>query len=129
MNSNRIALIALGLLTAASIGRAGELDGRWQHGTWFDANTGHEDVLRARFRQKPDGTYRVVFSGRFAKVVPFRFATTLNVVGHDGDKVIMAGESRVAGLMRFSYHAVGDEHNFNARYQSQRWTGEFNLRR
>ncbi len=129
MNGNRIALVALTTLLAATIGQTGELDGKWRHGTWFDANTGHEDVLRARFREKADGNYRVVSTGRFARVVPFRFATTLNVVGHDGDKVIIAGESRIAGLIGFSYHAVADEHTFNAQYQSRRWTGEFNLTR
>jgi hypothetical protein len=129
MNRNRIALVALGVLLAGSISRAGELDGKWRHGSWTDTNTGHEHALRARFREKADGNYRVVFTGRFAKVVPFRFTTTLNVVGHDGDKVIMAGESRIAGLMRFSYTAVADECTFNAQYHSRRWTGEFHLTR
>ena len=95
-------LLVIGLfafLTGAPV-RAGELDGRWRHGSWTDANTGHEDALRGRFREKSDGNYRVVFTGRFAKVIPFRFATTLNVVGRDGDKVIMEGESRVAGFGR-----------------------------
>ena len=91
-------LWALGLLAAlgtASTVCAGELDGRWRHGSWTDTNTGHQDALRARFHQMEDGNYRVVFTGRFAKVVPFRFATALNVVGYDGDQVVLAGESRV----------------------------------
>lgn len=116
------------LLTSAAVS-AGELDGRWPNGSWTDTNTGHEDVLRGRFRERRDGNYRVVFSGRFAKVIPFRFATTLKVVGHDGDKVIMAGESRIMGLMRFSYDAVADGSTFNAQYQSKRWSGDFNLSR
>ena len=94
-----------------------------------DNNSGHEDVLRARFREQADGNYRVVFTGRFAKIIPFRFATTLNVVGHNGDKVIMEGESRIMGFSRFSYHAVGDANQFNAQYESRRWRGEFNLSR
>jgi hypothetical protein len=125
-------LLALGLIAALPTGPtlcAGELDGRWRHGSWSDANTGHEDALRARFREKDNGDYRVVFTGRFAKVIPFRFATTLEVVGHDGDQVIMAGESRVMGFGRFSYHAVGNGHHFNAQYHSRRWQGEFHLRR
>jgi hypothetical protein len=125
----RVALLA-GLCAALACSphlAAGELDGRWHDGYWTDANTGHEDVLRGRFRQTGDGNYRVVFTGRFAKVIPFRFATTLNVVGREEDKVYLAGESRVLGFGRFSYSAVADEHNFNAQYDSRRWRGEFVL--
>ena len=129
MRTIRYALAMLALITSGSALSAGELDGKWQHGSWNDTNSGHEDVLRARFRQKDGGNYRVVFTGRFAKVVPFRFATTLNVVGHDGDKVIMAGESRVMGFGKFSYNAIADGNNFNSQYNSKRWHGEFNLQR
>jgi hypothetical protein len=121
-------LLSLGLAALlAGSAAAGELAGRWRNGSWSDTNTGHEDVLRGRFRQQSDGNYRVVFTGRFAKVIPFRFATTLQVVGNDGDKVTMEGESRVLGFGRFSYTAVADANNFNAQYNSRRWRGEFNL--
>lgn len=120
-------LIGLVSLIFASSAFGGELDGRWRRGFWTDANTGHEDALRGRFRQQSDGNYRVVFTGRFAKIVPFRFATTLNVVGHDGDKVIMSGESRLMGFGRFSYDAVADGNSFQAQYSSRRWRGEFHL--
>jgi hypothetical protein len=108
---------------------AGELEGRWRNGSWTDDNTGHEGPLRARFRATANGNYRVVFTGRFAKIVPFRFATTLIVVERDESKVVMAGESRIMGFWRFNYHAVADEHNFIAQYSSSRWRGEFNLQR
>ena len=117
------------LLGIAGSARAGELDGRWPCGTWIDTNTGHEGPLKAKFRQLDDCHYRVVFTGKFAKVIPFRFATTLNVVGRDGDKVVIAGETRLMGFYKFSYNGVADEHEFNAQYNSRRWTGEFNLSR
>jgi hypothetical protein len=125
-------LVALGLIAVLLGGPtlcAAELEGRWRHGSWSDANTGHEGALQARFRENDDGNYRVVFTGRFAKMIPFRFATTLNVVGHDGDQVILAGESRLLGFGRFSYQAVGDGHHFHAQYRSRRWRGEFSLSR
>ena len=117
------------LLGIAGRAAAGELDGRWPCGSWVDTNTGHEGPLKARFRQIDDCHYRVVFTGKFAKVIPFRFATTLNVVGKNGDKVVMAGEARLMGFYKFRYDAVADEHQFNAQYSSGRWTGEFNLNR
>jgi len=123
--------VTTGLFVAISIpaASAGELDGRWRNGSWTDDNTGHQGPLRARFHEQQDGNYRVVFSGRFALVVPFRFATTMNVVRRDGDKVILAGESRVLGFGRFSYQAVADGCNFNSQYCSRRWSGQFNLSR
>lgn len=117
------------LLPLAQSAVAGELNGRWSNGNWTDDNTGHQGPLRARFHERSDGNYRVVFSGRFAKIVPFRFATTLNVVGRDGGNVIFAGESRVLGFGRFTYDAVADENTFTSNYSSRRWRGQFNLSR
>lgn len=119
-------IFLFGIAGAAS---AQELNGRWPCGNWIDTNTGHEGPLKSHFRQTDDCYYRVVFTGRFAKVIPFRFATTLNVVDRDGDKVFFAGESRLMGFYRFTYNAVADEHQFNARSNSRRWMGEFNLNR
>lgn len=132
MQSSLVAVAAftlMSILWAGGACSAGELDGRWRNGSWTDSNSGHEGPLSAKFCQQSDGNYRVVFTGKFAKVVPFRFATTLNVVGRDGDKVVMAGESRVLGFVRFTYNASADEHHFNSHYSSRRWNGEFNLSR
>ncbi|MBM3992785.1 MAG: hypothetical protein FJ303_01305 [Planctomycetes bacterium] len=126
-------LFALGLagllvwLALGASASAGELEGRWRNGYWTDVNTGHKDNLRGRFRQTSDGNYRVVFTGKFAVIIPFRFATTLNVVGRDGDKVLMQGESRLPGFGRFTYNATADSNNFTAQYDSRRWRGEFRL--
>ena len=124
--------IALGFGLLLTLGanaalHAGELDGGGWSGKWLDTNKGHEGPLHARFQEDCAGNYRVVFTGKFAKVIPFRFKTTLNVVGHDGDKIVMAGESRIAFFYRFSYNAVADANSFTAQYHSKRWTGEFNL--
>lgn len=108
---------------------AAELAGRGWRGKWVDNNAGHEGALRARFRETRDGNYRAVFSGTFYKVIPFVFATKLNVVERDVGRVILEGESRVMGFGRFAYQAVADEHSFHSQYQSGRWTGEFNLSR
>lgn len=116
-------------LGIAAAGWAGELDGRWRCGRWSDTKSGHEGPLRAYFRQVDDGHYRVIFHGRFAKIVPFCFATTLDVVGRDGDELFLAGESRLLGFYKFTYSATADEHQFNAQYQSRRWSGEFHLSR
>jgi hypothetical protein len=130
--SSAIARYILALLAAVAVTTtisARELDGGGWRGRWIDNNSGHEDALRARFRPTRDGNYRVVFSGKFAKVIPFVFATKLNVVERNDGQVILAGTSRIMGISKFIYNAVADEHNFNAQYSSRRWAGEFNLSR
>ncbi len=117
------------VLFAATSACADGLEGRWRSGSWSDNNSGHTGPLRARFRMTDTGNYRVVFTGRFAKVVPFRYATRLNVVGQDGDKTIFAGESRLPLFGRFTYNGVGTAQRFNMQYDSRRYTGEFNLER
>src|SRR5437773_6435671 len=95
-------MLAVGAAFTCSTAFAGELDGRWPCGKWTDDNTGHEGPLRGRFQQIDDCHYRAVFTGKFAKVVPFVFMTKLNVVGREGDKVILAGESRLPGMGKFT---------------------------
>jgi len=127
--TKQYALTLFASLALASIGSADELSGGGWRGRWIDNNSGHEDVLRARFRPTRDGNYRVVFSGKFAKVIPFVFATKLNVVERNDGQIVMSGTSRIMGFSSFTYHAVADGHNFNAQYSSRRWAGEFNLSR
>ena len=107
---------------------AGELDGRWR-GRWTDDVRGHDGPLRGRFRATRDGNYRAVFTGTFYKVIPFVFATKLNVVEQSGDRVVFAGTSRVGGFGRFTYHALAEGNQFNAQYSSRGWTGGFHLTR
>lgn len=131
MNSRfHVIAIALALLLGMQAPtRAGELDGGGWCGTWTAVNKGHEGPLHARFHQTDACHYQVVFTGKFAKVVPFRFKTTLNVVGQEGNKIVLAGESRLPLMGKFTYHAIADAHNFNATYDSRMWRGEFNLTR
>jgi hypothetical protein len=124
-------LFAIGCAVAFAAGTplfAGELDGRWR-GKWTDEVRDHEGRLRGRFRETRNGDYRVVFTGTFYKVIPFAFATKLNVVERDCDRVVFEGTSRVGGFGRFTYHAVAEGNQFNAQYQSRGWTGGFHLTR
>ena len=54
---------------------------------------GHSGPLRANFRKVSDACYRVTFSGRFWKVVPFVYSVNLAVTGTSGDAVTLAGET------------------------------------
>jgi hypothetical protein len=130
MRLNRTFLISLSAaLLAISTAHADGPEGRWPSGSWFDNNSGHQGPLRGNFRPTNDGNYRAVFKGRFAKVVPFRFATTLHVVGQEGDTTYFAGESKLPLFGRFTYSGTADACHFNMQYDSRRWQGDFNLER
>ena len=107
---------------------AQDLTGHWC-GTWNDCKSGHSGPLRAHFSKCDDQHYHVVFTGRFMKVVPFRFATTLDVTGHEDGKVLLSGQSRLGLFGTFTYSAVATDHDFTADYSSRRYEGQFLLSR
>jgi hypothetical protein len=124
-----VPLFLVALFVMPQFAGAQELCGRW-HGCWVDHNSGHQGRLNARFDYHAAcDQYHVVFTGTFFKVVPFRFATTLNVTGRDGDKVFLSGTSNVPLFGAFSYNAVATACDFTADFCSKRWTGRFTLSR
>jgi hypothetical protein len=107
--------------------RATDLTGRWQ-GCWQDCR--HSGPLRASFCRSDDSHYHVTFTGRFFKVLPFRYTVTLNVTKQEGDKVYLAGESYLGRLFgTFTYDAWATNCDFEANYSSCRYEGRFILHR
>jgi hypothetical protein len=107
---------------------APDLSGKWS-GCWISDKNGHNGPLNAKFKQKDCNSYRVTFSGRFAKVIPFRYTTTMNVVG-TGDGVVMLSAERPLGLRgSFRTMAVATSTNFDATFTSPRDWGRFVMTR
>src|SRR3954469_17004348 len=73
---------------------APDLGGKWS-GYWVSDKNGHHGPLNAKFQPKDYDTYRMTFSGRFAKVIPFRYSTTMDVVGTGDGVVIISTEKRL----------------------------------
>lgn len=107
---------------------AQDLSGRWC-GTWNDCKSGHRGPLRGTFSKCDDQHYRVVFTGRFFKVIPFRFSTVLDVAGHEDGKVFLSGQSRLGLFGTFTYDALATDSDFTANYSSRRYEGQFLLHR
>lgn len=124
----RLAALAVLALAAAAPAQEPDLSGRWA-GRWESGTTGHAGPLRGRFARTGPDRYRVVFTGRFWGVVPFRYAQTLTVVGHQGDAVLLAGSSRVPGFGTFEYRAAATTAAFDATFRSRSDAGTFTLRR
>jgi hypothetical protein len=122
-------VLVLGLLMSAPAAAfAQDLTGCW-HGTWNDCKSGHSGPLRAMVSKCDDRHYHAVFTGRFFKVIPFRFETDLEVTGQADDKVLLSGESRLGMFGTFRYSAVATSANFTANYSSRRYEGQFLLSR
>jgi hypothetical protein len=106
-----------------------DLSGCWT-GSWTSCSTGHSGVLRARFTRCNETQYRVDFSGRFCKLLPFRYSVTLDVVEDCGDRVTLSGSSYLGRIFgTFGYTATADGSTFAARYTSKKDSGRFDLRR
>jgi hypothetical protein len=78
--------------------------------------------------RQADGSYCVVFTGRFAKVIPFRYKTDLQVVC-DGDVVQFCGDRHMAIFGDFHYEGVADPCNFTLRFCSRKYSGYFSMTR
>ena len=122
-------LLALILTLAVSPALAVDLSGCWQ-GTWESTSTGHSGLLRATFTPCGDGRYAVDFSGRFFRILPFRYSVPLRVVEDRGDCVTLAGSSWLGRMFgTFSYRASADDCRFEACYSSAKDNGIFRLSR
>jgi hypothetical protein len=109
--------------------KAADLSGYWS-GRWESCTSGHQGSLHADFCKIDDTHYQVRFHGRFFMVVPFRYSVTLEVTGHDQDKVFLAGDSYLGRFFgTFYYQAEASECEFTAMYSSCRDHGKFTLHR
>jgi hypothetical protein len=124
----RFLFLALALFILASPARATDLAGSWS-GHWIDTNNGHTGPLRATFRKCDEDHYRVTFSGRFFKVIPFRYTVVLSVTGREGDKVFLTGAQKIPLFGTFTYTAEAEATDFVAHFCARRYQGELVLRR
>ena len=108
---------------------APDLSGDWS-GHWESAKNGHRGPLRATFTRVGPNCYQVRFAGRFAAVVPFRYATPMTVVG-GGDGVALLSASKTLGpvLGTFSMTATATATTFDADFAAKNDRGKFILAR
>jgi len=104
------------------------LSGNWS-GNWFSDGSGHKGPMKANFKSLGDDTYEVVFTGRFLKVIPFRYKVNLSVTGKDGEKLILTGNQKLISFGTFEYNALADNGSFIATYSSKKDNGRFELNR
>ena len=132
-----LALVALLVLPSVSFAQAPatyapaspDLSGGKWSGYWISDTNGHNGPLHAKFTQQCDGSYRVTYRGRFALVIPFRYSTTMDVVGVGDGVVTLSAEKRLPLNGQFRTVAVATGTNFDANFTSPRDHGRFVLRK
>lgn len=120
--------VLFGISGFESTACAVDLSGSWS-GYWISDSTGHRGPLRCNLTLLNDGSYQASFSGRFFKVIPFRYSVNLDVI-QDGDTVTLVGD-QVLGrrLGTFHYDAEATCQDFVASYSSCKDQGRFVLTR
>jgi hypothetical protein len=107
---------------------APDLSGKWS-GYWVSDKNGHTGPLHGRFRPIDGDTYRVTYRGRFWGVFPFRYGTTMDVVGAGDGVVQLAASRRIGPLGTFSTTATATDSHFDAAFASRNDSGRFVLSR
>jgi hypothetical protein len=87
--------------------------------------------MRASFCRPCNGNYQVTFTGRFCKLIPFRYTTTLNVTGYADGVVYLSGSHKLGPILgTFSYNAWANDRQFSSGYNAgSKDQGTFTLSR
>lgn len=122
-------LIAL-LLCLVSDARGGDLknlEGVWS-GSWNSEISDHRGPLKARFNVLGEDKVEARFSGRFFKIVPFRFVVTLDVVStKDGVTTLKGKQDLGRALGVYHYNATYEDDRFVAKYHTDKDKGVFKV--
>jgi hypothetical protein len=112
-------------VTAASTNAASP-EGRWK-GTWSSQTTQHSGPLRARVRKIDHDTYRAVFTGRFAGVIPFLYPAKLERAPGSCDCYTSSQRLPLLGTYRMSATVSSDR--IYATFRGRKDAGVFDLRK
>jgi hypothetical protein len=122
-------VLGIALVPSFATAQEPDLTGRWS-GYWQSDKNGHTGPLNARFTAKPDGSYRVVFTGRFAKIIPFIYATTFQASSAGPDMLNMSASQNLGpGLGTFDTNGYATSSNFDARFSARGDSGRFVMSR
>ena len=110
--------------TIANDGLAGHWDGTWQ-----SCRSGHRGTLQATFCRIDSNHVQANFTGTFAKIIPFRYRPTLDIVHEQPGMIVLQGSKRLPLMGNFEYRATVTGNQFEATYRSRRDHGVWRMRR
>ena len=125
----KLALVAATLTSLVPAGThlsAASPTGKWR-GSWNSGATGHSGPLKARVRKVDHDTYRALFVGRFAGVIPFAYPARLDRVA--GTENQYTSSQRLPLLGTYRMNATVTNSRIRANFRGVRDSGTFNLSR
>ncbi|MEM6469394.1 MAG: hypothetical protein AAF802_07470 [Planctomycetota bacterium] len=126
VNIRQFVLLAFFSLSLYNASDAADPSGKWR-GRWSSQATGHSGVLRARIRQVDATTYRALFSGRFATVIPFVYPAKLTRV--PGTYSQFSSSTWFPGLGEYRMNATVTPNTFDAVFRGRSDSGRFQMSR
>lgn len=118
-----VAIMVFGFVSSA---QAASPVGSWR-GTWSSETSGHQGRLKAHIRSLDHDTYRAVFVGRFAHVVPFIYPAKLERV--PGSCNCYTSTQRLPLLGTYRMTAKVGPSDFRADFRGPRDRGTFAMSR
>lgn len=100
--------------------------GSWR-GRWLSDGSNHTGTLGARIRPTGADSYRAMFYGRFAVVVPFIYRAELHRVPGTCDCYTSTRRLPLLGEYRMTAHV--SDHRFYAKFRGKSDQGTFDLSR
>ncbi len=127
MTAIRVSFTAVFFVLILSVTvNAASPEGHWR-GRWHSDGSNHRGSLGARIRSTGPDSYRAVFYGRFAVVVPFVYRTELHRVPGTCDRY--SSTRRLPLLGEYRMTADVSEDRFYATFRGKKDQGTFDLRR
>ena len=123
-----LAAVILSLAMLTNVGSAQDVTGQWS-GRWHSGANNHSGKISATFCQTSPGTMQARFQGSFAKVIPFRYRTNLNITSQQPGLTIMSGSRRLPLGGEFKYDITMTDECFNGTFSSRRNRGTFVMQR
>lgn len=108
--------------------QASNLSGQWS-GYWHSDANGHRGRIGATFEQVGSNQVQARFRGTFAKIIPFRYRTNLDVTYQDPGLTILSGSKRLPISGRFRYYAEISNGEFTGTFSSPRNRGTWVMQR
>ena len=126
-SSALLLFVLIGNVMNVSLAAADEPTGRWK-GRWSSGTSGHSGPMRARVTPSSDGSYKAVFAGRFAVVVPFVYRAQLRPT-QSWDGTVYVTEKKLPLLGSYRMNAIIPGNLFNANWSAAGDTGQVSMQR
>ena len=123
-----ITVCVISLTWSANVAICQDISGPWS-GQWHSEANDHRGKIEATFCQVSPDSMQAKFRGTFAKVIPFRYATRLNIVSQQPGLTVLAGNRRLPLGGQFNYHITMTDDCFNGSFSSRRNRGTFVMQR